>query len=148
MKLKHVHHWTFDKLKCAISIICLAVVLVLVLGGQVLVLVRGGQVLVLVLGGQVLVLVLGSQVLVLGNQVLVLVLGGQELVLVVGGQVLVNILGDVWNVPGNWKIPVKVYIVKLYSLAVLHEHVVRFLAGPSFATSNRPLTNSHAHRGQ
>jgi len=27
----------FDKLKCAISIICLAVVLVLVLGGQVLV---------------------------------------------------------------------------------------------------------------
>ena len=43
----------FDKLKCAISIICLAVVLVLVLGGQVLVL--GGQVLVLVLGGQVLV---------------------------------------------------------------------------------------------
>jgi len=41
-----------DKLKCAISIICLAVVLVLVLGGQVIVL--GGQVLVLVLGGQVL----------------------------------------------------------------------------------------------
>ena len=35
----------FDKLKCAISIICLAVVLILVLGGQVL----GGQVLVLVL---------------------------------------------------------------------------------------------------
>src|SRR6218665_260570 len=31
MKLKHVHHWTFDKLICAISIICLAVVLVLVL---------------------------------------------------------------------------------------------------------------------
>src|SRR6218665_1777857 len=44
----------FDKLKCAISIICLAVVFVLVLGGQVLV----GQVLVLVLGDQVLVLVL------------------------------------------------------------------------------------------
>src|SRR6218665_3834733 len=38
----------FDKSKCAISIICLAVVLVLVLGGLVLVL--GGQVLVLVLG--------------------------------------------------------------------------------------------------
>src|SRR6218665_1669172 len=31
MKLKHVHHSTFDKLKCAISIIYLAVVLVLVL---------------------------------------------------------------------------------------------------------------------
>ena len=31
MKLRHVHHWTFDKLICAISIICLAVVLVLVL---------------------------------------------------------------------------------------------------------------------
>ena len=29
MKLRHVHHWTFDKLICAISIICLAVVLVL-----------------------------------------------------------------------------------------------------------------------
>ena len=41
------------------SIICLAVVLVLVLGGQVLVL-------VLVLGDQVLVLVFGGQVLVLG----------------------------------------------------------------------------------
>src|SRR6218665_514523 len=68
-----------DKLKCAISIICLAVVLVLVLGGQILVLVLGGQVLflVLVLGGQVLVLVLGGQVLVL--------------VQVLGGQVLVNI---------------------------------------------------------
>ena len=51
----------FDKLKCAISIICLAVVLggqVLVLGGQVLVL--GGQVLVLVLGGQVLVNIPGK----------------------------------------------------------------------------------------
>src|SRR6218665_292704 len=31
MKLRHVHHCTFDKLICAISIICLAVVLVLVL---------------------------------------------------------------------------------------------------------------------
>ena len=31
MKLRHVHHWTFDKLICAISIICLAVVLVIVL---------------------------------------------------------------------------------------------------------------------
>ena len=31
MKLRHVHHFTFDKLICAISIICLAVVLVLVL---------------------------------------------------------------------------------------------------------------------
>ena len=31
MKLKHVHHWTFDKLICAINIICLAVVLDLVL---------------------------------------------------------------------------------------------------------------------
>src|SRR6218665_1013613 len=63
----------FDKLICAISIICLAVVLVLVLKDslrtfslfQVLVLV-----LVLVLGGQVLVLVLGDQV----QEVLVLVL--------------------------------------------------------------------------
>src|SRR6218665_2390160 len=70
MKRKHIHHRTFDKLKCAISIICLAMVLVLVLVGQ-------GQVLVLVLGGQVLVLVLGGRVLVL--------------VLVLGGQVLVNI---------------------------------------------------------
>src|SRR6218665_2287694 len=31
MNLKHVHHRTFDKLICAISIICLAVVLVVVL---------------------------------------------------------------------------------------------------------------------
>src|SRR6218665_3055211 len=31
MKRKHVHHLTFDKLICAISIICLGVVLVLVL---------------------------------------------------------------------------------------------------------------------
>src|SRR6218665_3084234 len=31
MKLRHVHHRKFDKLICAISIICLAVVLVLVL---------------------------------------------------------------------------------------------------------------------
>src|SRR6218665_3385882 len=31
MELRHVHHLTFDKLICAISIICLAVVLVLVL---------------------------------------------------------------------------------------------------------------------
>src|SRR6218665_3296212 len=31
MKLRHVHHLTFDKLICAISIICLAVFLVLVL---------------------------------------------------------------------------------------------------------------------
>src|SRR6218665_978554 len=31
MKLRHVHHSTFDKLICAIFIICLAVVLVLVL---------------------------------------------------------------------------------------------------------------------
>src|SRR6218665_1747358 len=31
MKLRHVQHRTFDKLKCAISIICLAVVLDLVL---------------------------------------------------------------------------------------------------------------------
>src|SRR6218665_1074315 len=31
MKHRHVHHRTFDKLICAISIICLAVVLVLVL---------------------------------------------------------------------------------------------------------------------
>src|SRR6218665_1621512 len=68
MKLKHVRHRKFDKLKCAISIICLAVVLVLVLGGQILVFVLGGQVLflVLVLGGHVLVLVqvLGGPVLV------------------------------------------------------------------------------------
>src|SRR6218665_3272335 len=88
----------FDKLICAISIICLAVVLVLVLVLKdifqvlVLVLVLGGQVLVLilVLGVQVLVLVL-----VVGGQVLVLVLvfGGQVLVLVLvlGSQVLVNI---------------------------------------------------------
>ena len=81
MKLtcRHVHHWTFDKLICAISIICLAVVLVLVLvlkdslrtyfkslswswslGVMSLSLSLGGQVqevlvLVLVLGGQVLV---------------------------------------------------------------------------------------------
>src|SRR6218665_1742323 len=100
MKLRH--HWTFDKLICAISIICLAVDLVLVLvlkdslrtyfkslswslgsspcpcpWGQV------QEVLVLVLGGLVLVLIL---VLVLGGQVLVLVL-------VLGGQVLVNIPG-------------------------------------------------------
>src|SRR6218665_3233162 len=59
MKLRHVHHLTFDKLICAISIICLAVVLVLFLVLKnifqvlVLVLVLGGQVLVLVLGGQV-----------------------------------------------------------------------------------------------
>src|SRR6218665_3495275 len=81
MNLKHVHHRTFDKLICAISIICLAVVLVVVLvlkdsfrtyfkslslswslgvrslslslslGGQV----QEVLVLVLVLGGQVLV---------------------------------------------------------------------------------------------
>src|SRR6218665_3333948 len=31
MKLRHVHHRTFDKIICAISIICLAVVLDLVL---------------------------------------------------------------------------------------------------------------------
>src|SRR6218665_755209 len=100
MKLKHVHHWTFDKLKCAISIIYLAVVLVLVLGGQVLVLVLvlGGQ--VLVLGGYVLVLVLGGQVLVL-----VLVLGGQVLVLVLGGQVLVNIPAARVPPPQNWDTP-------------------------------------------
>jgi len=35
MKLRHVHHWTFDKLICAISI-CLAVVLIVL----VLVLIR------------------------------------------------------------------------------------------------------------
>src|SRR6218665_596264 len=82
MKLRHVHHLTFDKLICAISIICLAVVLVLVLvlkdslrtyfkslslywslGVGSLSLSLGDQVqevlvLVLVLGGQVLVLVL------------------------------------------------------------------------------------------
>src|SRR6218665_644436 len=82
MKLRHVHHLTFDKLICAISIICVAVVLVLKDIFQVL----------------VLVLVLGGQVLVLGGQVqevlvLVLVLGGQVLVLVLvlGSQVLVNI---------------------------------------------------------
>src|SRR6218665_1930866 len=101
MKLRHVHHLTFDKLICAISIICLAVVLVFVLvlkdslrtyfkslslswslgvrslslslWGQV----QGVLVLVLVFGGQVLVLVFGGQVIVL--------------VLVLGGQVLVNI---------------------------------------------------------
>src|SRR6218665_3988451 len=78
MICRHATH--FDQMghKCAISIICLAVVLVLVLGGQVLVLVLGSQVLVLVLvlGGQVrvLVLVLGGQVLVL-----VLVLGVRSL---------------------------------------------------------------------
>src|SRR6218665_2961545 len=87
MKIRHVHHCTFDKLICAISIIFLAVVLVLVLVlkdiFQVLVLVIGGQ--VLVLGGQVQeVLVLGGQVLVLVDQVLVLVL-------VLEGQVFVNI---------------------------------------------------------
>src|SRR6218665_1680209 len=69
----------YSKLICAISIICLAVVLVLVL-----VLKDIFQVLVLVLGGQVqevlvLVLVLGGQVLVLGSQVLVLVLGVRSL---------------------------------------------------------------------
>src|SRR6218665_402191 len=103
MKRKHVHHLTFDKLICAISIICLAVVLVLVLvlkdslrtyfkslslpwslGVRSLSLSLVGQVqevlvLALVLGGQVLVLVL-----VLVGQVLVLVL-------VLGGQVFVNI---------------------------------------------------------
>src|SRR6218665_402549 len=54
MKLRHVHHLTFDKLICAISIICLAVVLVVVL---VLKDIFQVLVLVLVLGGQVLVLV-------------------------------------------------------------------------------------------
>ena len=77
MKLRHVHHWTFDKLICAIIIICLAVVLVLVLvlkdslrtyfkslswslgvrslSGQV------QEVLVLVLGSQVLVNIPGQK---------------------------------------------------------------------------------------
>jgi len=100
MKLMHVHHWTFDKLICAISIICLAVVLVLVLvlkdslgtyfkslslswslgvRSMSLSLSLEGQVqevivLFLVLEGHVLVLVL-----VLGGQVLVLVLGVRSL---------------------------------------------------------------------
>src|SRR6218665_3548276 len=112
MELRHVHHLTFDKLICAISIICLAVVLVLVL----------------VLKDIFQSLSLGSGPCPYGSspcpcpwgsgpcpgpwgsgpcpcgsvpcpcpgpwgQVLVLVLGGQVLVLVLvlGGQVLVNI---------------------------------------------------------
>src|SRR6218665_3850256 len=84
----------FDKLICAISIICLAVVLVLVLAlkdslrtyFKSLSLSLGVR--SLSLGGQV------HEALVLGGQVLVLVLvvGGQ--VLVLGGQVLVNIPGN------------------------------------------------------
>src|SRR6218665_172079 len=84
----------FDKLICAISIICLAVVLVLVLVlkdslrtyFKSLPLSWSLRVRSLSLGVSRQVLVLGGQVLVL-----VLVLGGQ--VLVLGGQVLVNIPG-------------------------------------------------------
>src|SRR6218665_2591825 len=83
----------FDKLICAISTICLAVVLVLVLVlkdslrtyFKSLSLFWSLGVRSLSLGGQVQEVL----VLVLGGQVLVLVLGGQVLV----GQVLVNIPG-------------------------------------------------------
>ena len=73
----------FDKLICAISIICLAVVLVLVLKDSLRTYFKSLSLGVrsLSLEGQVQeVLVLGGHVLVLWCQVLVLVLGGQVLV--------------------------------------------------------------------
>src|SRR6218665_1020206 len=70
MKLRHVHHSTFDNLICVISIICLAVVLVLVL---VLKDIFQVLVLVLVLGGQV------QEVLVLGVRSLSWSLGVRSL---------------------------------------------------------------------
>ena len=106
MKLRHFHHWTFDKLICAIGIICLAVVLILVLKDSLRTYFKSLS-LSWSLGVKSLSLSLGGQV----QEVLVLVLGVRSLFL-------------------SWSLGVRSLLTSLLKCASIPNDLSRTCVGP------------------